>query len=153
MPPRSTAPQSTRIFASPYPIDPFRWAVVADNPGFYQLSLVNSRTGLADPPTPVDTLYKPADSPTLEAAKQTPLGRVYLDWSSWPMLYETHPLENNRVLTSVTFADARFLYSNSFFRVEPGNSPPPLSGTVLLDMAAPLADRLVETRMGSRIQH
>ncbi len=35
---------------------------------------------------PSDTLRKPEATPLLDAAKQTRLGRVYLDWSSWPVL-------------------------------------------------------------------
>ena len=151
------APQATRYFASPYPTDPFRWAVVADNPGFYQLSQVNSRTGLAEPPAPSDTLYKPTETLALIAAKQTPLGRVYLDWSSWPVLSERPDSSDpDHSLTQVTFADARFFYSDTFLSNLTGSGagkPPPLSGSVLLDMSAAPVDRLVETRMGSRVQH
>jgi len=77
---------ATRIFASPYPFDPFRWAAVADSPASYQLLTIDTRTGLAEPPIPADTIYKPADTAALQAAKQTRLGRVYLDWSTYPVL-------------------------------------------------------------------
>ncbi len=79
---------------------------------------------------------------------------MYLDWSSWPVLAaapdDTDP---RHPLTTVTFADARFLYNTGLLQGRPGNgSAPPLSATVLLDMAAPAGQRLVETRMGGRMQ-
>jgi inner membrane protein len=152
---REDAPaDATRIFASPYPIDPFRWHVVADSPDSYLLLNVNSRTGLADPPSPRDTLVKPPDTAALEAAKQSYLGRVYLDWSSYPVLSEAPDTgDPNHPLTLVTFTDARFMYNVSLFHGRPTDaSAPPLSGSVLLDMAAPPNDRVVETRMGSSVQ-
>jgi inner membrane protein len=152
---RTNAPaDATRFFASPYPINPFRWAAVADSPASYQLLTVDTRTGLADPPDPSDTLHKPTETPALEAAKQTPLGRVYLDWSSWPVLSESPDNSDpNHPLTRITFSDARFMYDTMIFHGRPTNgSPPPLSGTVLLDMAAKPGDQLIETKMGDRVQ-
>jgi inner membrane protein len=139
-----------RFFASPYPIDPFRWAVVADRADSYQLLSLNSRTGEADPPSPDDTIFKPEASPAIEAAKRSRLGRVYLDWSSYPVISQAmdrsdpmHPL------TAVTFADARFFYDVSFFHGRPANGRTvPLSGTVLVDPSG----EVVETRMGDRVQ-
>jgi inner membrane protein len=33
-----------------------------------------------------DVLYKPPRTPAVEAAKQTPLGQVYLDWGTWAVV-------------------------------------------------------------------
>ena len=152
---RLNAPaDATRFFASPYPINPFHWHVIADSPASYELLSVNTRTGLADPPDPSDTLVKPPDTPAIDAAKRTQLGSVYLDWSSWPVVYEAPDnADPNHPLTAVTFADARFFYNVSLFHGRPtAGVPPLLSGTVLLDMTAPPKDQLVETRMGGSVQ-
>ena len=126
----------------------------ADDGDRYQLQTVHTRTGLFDPVSPADTLYKSAATlPTL-VAKRSYLGRTYLDWSQYPVLNETPDTSDpNHPLTSVTFSDARFYYNVSFFHGRPqGTTPPLLSGTVLLDMQAPESQRIIETRMGDRVQ-
>lgn len=141
---------TTRIFASPQPLNPFAWAVVSDTPGFYQLSMVNSRQGSMEPPVPSDRLYKPETTLGILAAKRTYLGRIYLDWSQYPVISETKGNDDpNHPLTQVTFADARFM-SVMFGRDMRTNSP--LTAKVLLDMAAPAGERVVETKMGDRVQ-
>ena len=143
-----------RATASPYPIDPFKWHVVEDEGDRYQLQTVHTRTGLVDATSPADTLYKPPATLPVLVAKRSYLGRIYLDWSQYPVLTEAPDTSDpNHPLVSVTFSDARFYYDVSFFHGRPqGGAPPPLSGTVLLDMEAPEGQRVVETRMGSRVQ-
>ena len=142
--------EATRSFASPHPTNPFLWSVVTDTPASYQLSTINTRSGLAAPPTPSDTLYKPQTTLPLLVAKRSALGRVYLDWSLYPILTETPDQSDpGHPLTQVTFADARFLYNTALMS---GRKHPPLSGTVLLDMASPEGERVVETKMGDRTQ-
>jgi inner membrane protein len=143
--------QPSRIFASPSPGDPFTWHLVLDTPAFYQLATVNTRTQAFDQSIPADTLYKPATTLPILAAKRTWLGRIYLDWSQYPVLSEsadtsdpTHPL------AVVTFSDARFLYST--FLMDGRGAHAPLTGQVTLDMQAPEGQRVVETRMDNRIQ-
>ena len=72
--------------AEPYPVNPFRWHAILETPDFYQTAEVNTRTGeiLTDPRQ--DVLYKPADDAAIEAAKQTALGKVYLDWGTWAVV-------------------------------------------------------------------
>ena len=83
-------------------------------------------------------------------AKRSDLGRVYLDWSSYPVLTESPDNSDpNHPLTLVTFADARFLYDTSLFK---GREHPPISGSVLLNMQAPEGQRVVETRMNGSLQ-
>ena len=141
---------TSRIFASPHLVNPFAWSVVSDTPGFYQLSTVDTRRGLVLPGTPADKLYKPAVSLPILVAKRTYLGRIDLDWSMYPVISEAAVADDPRhPLTEVTFADARFMYDAGMFSQ---NSKSPLSATVLLDMAAPEGDRVVEMRMGDRVQ-
>ena len=150
---RTVAPaEATRFFASPYPVNPFAWRVVTDTPEAYLLNTINTRQPAPDAPSL--TVYKPSGTLPILAAKRTYLGRIYLDWSQYPVLTEQpDTTDPNHPLTAVTFADARFFYNVSFFHGIPENGqPPPLSGTVLLDMTAPEGQRAVETRMGSRLQ-
>ena len=141
---------AVRFFANPHPIDPFRWSLITETPAAYQLSTVSSRTGEFDLASPSDMLYKPSTTLALLAAKRTYLGRIYLDWSMYPVLSEAPDTSDpNHPLTVVTFEDARFLYNTSFMR---GRDHAPLSGSVLLDMAAPEGERVVETRMNGAIQ-
>ncbi len=141
---------TTRVFASPQPLNPFAWAVVSETPGFYQLSSVDSRLGTVGPLMPSDTIYKPETTMGLLAAKRTFLGQIYLDWSMYPVISETAVNDDpNHPLTKVTFGDARFMYQ-MFGRDMRRESP--LSATVLLDMAAPPADRVVEMTMGDRVE-
>jgi inner membrane protein len=116
----ASAPVS-RMAAEPYPVDPFRWHVILETPGFYQTAEVNTSTGeiLSDPRQ--DVLYKPADDAAMEAAKQTELGKVYLDWGTWAMVnnlgqapapgMSPPELPPNRTWTTVEFTDLRFGYS------------------------------------------
>ena len=140
----------TRVFASPHPGNPFLWSTVVDTPLTYQLGTVDTWRGLLLPSNPSDTLYKPPVSLPVLAAKRTYLGRIYLDWSTWPvMTQEAVDDDPNHPLAKVTFADARFMYDTW---LSEGRSGPPLSGFVLLDMAAREGDRVVETNLNGKVQ-
>jgi inner membrane protein len=85
-------------------------------------------------------LYKPADTPAVEAARRTLLGRVYQDWGTWAVIrdvgQEPAPgidpprLPPGQIWTTVEFTDLRFDYS---FRGS-GAAPtrPPLTGWVYI---------------------
>ena len=147
---------STRVFASPYPGNPFQWHTIADTPTLYQLSTIDTWSGTVQPSEPSDTLIKPPETLPLLAAKRTDLGRIYLDWSMFPVLNElpvppspdadpTHPL------TQITFADARFMYNT--FLLRNAQAHPPLSGSVTLDMQSPEGQRVVTTQMDGHQQN
>ena len=140
---------TSSIFASPHPGNPFLWSMVTDTPEFYQLSTVNSWRGVVDGPQN-DLLYKPPVSLPILAAKRTFLGRIYLDWSMYPVLSETPDTSDpNHPLVRVTFADARFMYDSMLSN---GRNDPPLTGSVMLDMTAPEGDRVVEMSMNGKPQ-
>ena len=125
--------------------------MIVDTPGFYQLAEINTRTAEIAPPVPSDTLYKPAATLPILAAKRSPLGRIYLDWSQYPVLIEsTDTSDPYHPLSVVTFSDARFLYDSFLLK---GRTHPPISGTVTLDMQAPEGQRVVETDMNGKPQH
>jgi len=130
----------TRMAAEPYPVDPFRWHVILETPDFYQTAEVNTRTGeiLTDPQQ--DVLYKPADDRAVEAARQTELGKVYLDWGTWAVASDLGQapvpgmappeLPPNRTWTTVEFTDLRFGYS--FFGTGSANARKPLTAWVYI---------------------
>ncbi len=138
-----------RVFASPQPTDPFSWAVVADSADAYRLYSVSTRAG-GDVPAPYDTLFKPQTTLPLLVAKRSYLGRIYLDWSMFPVLTVTPDTSDpHHPLTRVSFADARFMYASLLMN---GKERPPLSGWVLLDMEEPEGSRVVETQFDGRGQ-
>lgn len=115
----------TRMALEPYPLNPYRWHALLETRDFYQTAEVNtwnrdSLVAIASDPQ-VDVLYKPADTPAVEAAKRTLLGRVYLDWGTWAVVRDLGQepvaalpppeLPPGRRWTTVTFNDLRFDYS------------------------------------------
>lgn len=129
-----------RVAAEPYPLNPFRWHVIVETAGFFQTAEVNTYTGeiVSDPQR--DVLFKPQADPAVEAAKQTELGKVYLDWGTWavardigqePIAGADPPLLiSNRTWTTVEFSDLRFDYS--FLRSAPASGKNPLGGYVYI---------------------
>jgi inner membrane protein len=109
-----------RVALEPYPINPYRWHAILETQDFYQTAEVNTWTGAIDSDPQRDVLYKPADTPAVEAAKQTLLGRVFLDWGSWAVVRDAGPepvagvdppsLPPRRSWTTVQFSDLRFNY-------------------------------------------
>ncbi len=133
-----SAEPALRIAAEPYPVNPFRWHAIVETADYYQTAEIDTRTGTIDSDARRDLLYKPADTPAVEAAKQTPLGRVYLDWGAWAVVRELGPepvpgmelpqLPPNRTWTTVEFTDLRFEYP--FIGTRSLNGRPPLAGWV-----------------------
>jgi inner membrane protein len=130
---QSMPPQILRVFLSPYPINPFRWHAVVETPDFYQLATVDALRGTVSTSSEQDILYKPSTTLATLAAKRSWLGEVYLDWSSWPVVTDTGPVEHigqGGGPTAVTFRDLRFMYDTVFLD---GRRNPPLSGTVYIN--------------------
>jgi inner membrane protein len=120
-----TSEPALRMSLEPYPVNPYRWHAIVETRDYYQTAEVNTWNPSAadaivsDPHA--DVIYKPAVTPAVEAAKQTFLGRVYLDWGRWaivrdlgqePVVGITPPeLPPGRTWTTVEFSDLRFNYS------------------------------------------
>lgn len=129
-----------RIAAEPYPWNPFRWHVIVETQNYYQFAEVDSRTEAIDSDPRSDQLAKPRDTPAVEAAKQTLLGKVYLDWGRWAVVsdigqvpmkgIDPPKLPHGQTWTTVEFTDLRFGYD---FRGT-GSARPPggLSGAVYI---------------------
>jgi len=115
-----TSGPANRTAAEPYPVNPFRWHAILETPDFYQTAEINTWSDSIDSDSQRDVLYKPADTPAVEAAKRTPLGQVYLDWGTWAEVrdvgQEPAPgmdppqLTPGRTWTTVEFTDLRFDY-------------------------------------------
>ena len=130
----------TRVAVEPYPINPFRWHAILETSGFYQTAEVNTSSGAIDSDPQTDVLFKPADSPAVEAAKRTFLGRVYLDWGRWAVIrdlgqepirgIDPPQLPAGRTWTTVEFSDLRFAYA--FTRSGRARPPSGLSGWVYI---------------------
>jgi len=139
----NAAPVS-RVFASPFPLNPFHWATIAETPQFYQLASVDTLNNLTTTGAQADVFYKPPTTLATLVAKRSWLGEAYLDWSQYPIVTDTGT--NEEGLTTVTFRDLRFFYDTPFLA---GRQDPPLSGAVFLN-----ADRhIVRMELGNRIQH
>jgi len=125
-----------RVTASPYPGNPYRWHTVAETPAFYQVAAVDTLRDriVTDPGR--DLFYKPQGTPVIRAALGSYLGRVYLDWSSWPLVADMGPVVPPDAApgapdwTAVSFRDLRFMYDTSLIQ---GRDHPPISAVVYLD--------------------
>jgi len=113
-----------RVSAFPYWANPFRWYGVVETKDFFATMLVDSVTPDVDPDGGMQIRYKPEETPASLAAKESYLGRVYLDWAQYP-LTETERLESPEQGYVVRFRDLRFSY--------PGRSSPVLGASVELD--------------------
>jgi inner membrane protein len=110
--------------AFPYPLNPFRWAGVAETETLFENMEVNSRTGEVDPRGRGVIRYKPEETDATLAAKSSNLGRVFLDWARYPLVeVETRDVPVKSYV--VRFMDLRFRYPDQDRRV--------LSPTVELD--------------------
>ncbi|GAC1415973.1 MAG: metal-dependent hydrolase [Acidobacteriaceae bacterium] len=157
-------PEVLRVTASPSPINPFFWHAVAETPAFYQFATVDTRRGVLETDAHADTLYKPPTTLSTLLAKRSWLGRVYLDWSSWPVVTEVGPsalpsgtssgdpsaAETSPATTEVTFRDLRFLRDDA--RASDGQPKSLLGGEVFLDLTQPETGRIVAMTMNGAPQ-
>ncbi len=137
-----------RMAAEPFPVNPFRWHAILETADFYQTAEINTWAGSVDSDPERTVVYKPADTPAVEAAKRTALGQVYLDWGTWAVVrdlgQEPAPgmdppqlppgLAKTQSWTTVEFTDLRFDYPVLGTRSEPGREAgrSPLAGWVYI---------------------
>jgi inner membrane protein len=120
-----------RASAFPYIWNPFRWSGVVETKGFFASTLVDSSVPDVDPEGHMQIRYKPEETPITLAAKESYLGRVYLDWAAYPIT-ETQQVDDPPGY-SVQFIDLRYVF--------PGESQPHLTAQVRLsDSLAVLAE-------------
>jgi inner membrane protein len=114
------------IRAGAYPmwVNPFQWHGVVETKNFFVLAPVDSALPEVDLGDSMEIRYKPEETPVTLAAKQSYLGRVYLDWAKFPIT-ETETLPDGGFV--VRFEDLRF--SGTWRRT----TNKPLSAGVVLD--------------------
>ena len=98
-----------RTSAFPYPLNPFRWAGVAETDTFFSNVEVNSLRGEVDPRGRAVIRYKPDETEVTGAAESTYLGHVYLDWARFPLV-EVETRDQPVRSYVVRFIDLRFKY-------------------------------------------
>jgi inner membrane protein len=98
-----------RVSAYPFWWSPFRWNGVVETQNFFAVTPIDSLAPEVDPQGEMQIRYKPEETPVTLAAKKSYLGRVYLDWSKYPIT-ETEPLEFGEQGYVVRFKDLRFAY-------------------------------------------
>jgi inner membrane protein len=115
-----------RASAFPQPINPFSWNGVVETQDFFEMIPVDSGSGEIDPQNMAIVRYKPEETPVTLAAKKSRLGRVYLDWASYPLV-TVEKVEGERY--QVQFEDLRFDSVEGVVH----HQRPPLAGYVVLD--------------------
>jgi inner membrane protein len=139
------------VTASPYPTNPYRWHTVVDTPGYYQIARVDTLHDVVDTDPGHDLINKPQHSAAVEAADRSWLGRVYLDWSSWPLVSDIGPdipddaPAGSPAWTGVSYRDLRFQYDTF---LSSGRNRPPLSAMVYVDSSG----HVVRMQFGKDVQ-
>jgi inner membrane protein len=120
-----------RVSAFPTMTNPFRWYGVVETQNFFALSPVDSLGPEVDPEGRLQIRYKPEETPATLAAKNSYLGRVYLDWAQYPIT-ETETVDSPAAGYVVEFVDLRFVQLPSLLsrRGEPNRA---LAAGVRLD--------------------
>jgi inner membrane protein len=131
--------------ASAYPkwIDPFHWDGVVETPAFFALASVNSLTPEVDPEGSLEIRYKPEETPVTLAAKNSYIGRVFLDWAQYPIT-ETEMLQPPHQGYDVLFQDLRYAGIPRSLSRRPGG----LSKAVELDKSLRIVGDVYETSKG-----
>ncbi len=114
-----------RVSAYPYWINPFQWSGVVETQNFFASMQVDSSIPDVDPQGDMQIRYKPKETAVTLAAKQSYLGRVFLDWAKYPIT-ETEQLDSPPGGYVVRFQDLRYAYPGRNGRI-------PLSCSVELD--------------------
>jgi inner membrane protein len=119
-----------RSAAEPHMLDPFQWRVIMETEDYYQTAEVHTIGDQVTTDESADVIYKAPVTAAVAAAKESYLGRVYLDWSKWPVVEDlgTVPIPGAEAPQpgwhTVEFQDLRFGYRPM------GTTEPPLGGWV-----------------------
>ncbi len=75
-----------RAAAEPHILDPFQWRVIMETQDYFQTAEVRTIGDQVVTDDYADVIYKTPVTPAVEAAKESYLGRVYLDWGKWAVV-------------------------------------------------------------------
>jgi inner membrane protein len=98
-----------RVSAYAYPWNPFLWHGVVGTSNFFKTARVDTLHGMVDPQDQAQIYHKSCETPVTMAAKNSALGRIYLDWASYPVT-ETDLTEAGDVAYCVRFYDLRSIH-------------------------------------------
>jgi inner membrane protein len=98
-----------RASAYPHWWNPFQWYGVVEMTNFFATTRINSSLPQIDPEGGMKIVPKPEESPVTLAAKQSYLGRAYLDWAQYPVT-ETEQVDSPEPGYVVHFKDLRYDY-------------------------------------------
>lgn len=142
-----------RVAAEPHMINPFRWHAIMETHDYYQTAEVHTLGDDVQTDSYSDVIYKPPITPAVAAAKQTYLGRVYLDWSSWPVIADRGAVRAPGVKVApqpgwhtVEFQDLRFGYWPLSQSGTQTNRTPPLSGWVYVGPGGEIEGQFMQGR-------
>jgi inner membrane protein len=124
-----------RVSALPYALNPFAWTGLVETRDFFELMPVNSWSGEVDPQNRALVIYKPEETDVTLAAKNSRLGRFYLDWAGYPLV-STERLPDHAGYR-VRFQDLRFARAETFSQ----RTSTPLTGYVELDPQLHVTDQ------------
>jgi len=134
-----------RVSAYPKWIDPFHWEGVVETRAFFALAPVESMGPEVDPEGRLEIRYKPEETPITLAAKNSYVGRVFLDWAQYPIT-ETETLQAPRQGFIVLFQDLRYAGIPRSLNARPGRGG--LSKAVELDQNLHVVGDVYETGKG-----
>ena len=135
----------SRVFANPYPTNPYMWSVIVDTPDAYHLLSVNVLRDEVNESPQTGAIYKPETTLATLAAKRSLLGEVYLDWSQYPIVEQTGVDVDG--YATVTFRDLRFMYDTFLTRGRMNSrDKPPITGTVTVDPNRKIAEMEMDGR-------
>ena len=126
-----------RVGIEPYPVNIFGWFAVVETKDYFQTGSVDTEDGEIETDER-DVIFKPRVTRAVQTAKASPLGRVYLDWSVFPVVsdrgsadvvpsddFAPDPLDR-----AVEFRDLRFAYPALGALILNQGDTAPLSGWV-----------------------
>jgi inner membrane protein len=106
-----------RTAAEPNIFDPFHWRVLMETQDYFQTAEVHTLGDVVNTDPFANVIYKSPVTPAVAAAKQTYLGRVYLDWGKWPVVQDEGSVQAPGAdppqpgWHAVQFQDLRFGYA------------------------------------------
>ncbi|HMF92444.1 MAG TPA: metal-dependent hydrolase [Candidatus Angelobacter sp.] len=124
-----------RASAFPSMVNPFLWTGVVETKDFFEVLPVDSGSSQLDPQNLSVFRYKPEETPVTLAAKNSRLGRAYLDWAQYPLV--TVAALPARAGYRVQFQDLRFAHAEALER----NRSLPLTGNVELNPVLRVEDQ------------
>jgi inner membrane protein len=134
-----------RASAYPKPIDPFHWDGVVETPAFFALEPVDSLAPEVDPEGRLEIRYKPEETPVTLAAKNSYIGRAFLDWAQYPIT-ETETLQPPQQGWIILFQDLRYAGIQRSLTGRPRRGA--LSKAVKIDKNLHIVGDVYDTRKG-----